>query len=270
VTRECEESGLREKSVIINGGGGEIGLACAKALLAAGANVLLSDIRSEQLLRYASDLRTEFPSALIETFECDVTKQEDCFRTADYAEKTLGTIDISVNLAGIISPCTSLEVTQEDWERLISVNLNGTFFCCQAVARVMVRNGGGSIVNTSSIAAGTAWPARASYGASKAAVSELTKTLAVEWASHGIRVNAVAPGWVETDLLTPAVKKGFIDIETIKNGIPMKRIASKEDVANTVTFLASAQSSYITGQTIFVDGGYLVGSPSIAITKDRT
>lgn len=254
------------RSVIITGGAGEIGRACARAFLETGAKVAVCDVSIERATEAVDELRNSLPGSHLVALASDVRVQSECIEMVHAAATRLGSLDVGVNLAGIISPGPSIEVTDTDWERLIDVNLNGTFYCCQAFARVMSKSSkGGAIVNTASIAGSTAWPARASYGASKAAVENLTKSLAVEWVDLGIRVNAVAPGWVETTLLEPAIRKGYIDLEAIKRGIPMHRIADKREIADAILFLASERASYITGQTLAVDGGYLVGSPSIAI-----
>jgi NAD(P)-dependent dehydrogenase (short-subunit alcohol dehydrogenase family) len=256
---------FRDQRIVIVGGAGELGAFCASSFLERGARVVVVDLGRDRVAEAVNRLRDGRRDAVVEGIDCDVTDQRRCLEAAEEAGRILGGVDVGVNFAGIISPCPSLEVTAEQWERTVSVNLNGTFYCCQGFGRIMSAQGHGVIVNTSSIAAGTAWPARAAYAATKAAVSQLTKTLAVEWAEAGIRVNAVAPGWVDTELLRPAVEQGFIDLGKITHGIPMHRIAEKKDVADAVRFLASPESSYVTGQTLVVDGGYLTGSPSIAI-----
>lgn len=252
-------------AVVIVGGAGAIGSHCAARYCAEGARVLIADLERERVDAAVARLRDLHPGATVEGLTCDVTSQSACLAMADEAAHILGSIDVGITFAGIISPGASLDVPAEEWERTVAVNLNGTFYCCQAFGRVMSAQRSGVMVATSSIAAATAWPARAAYAATKAAVSSLVKTLATEWASLGVRVNAVAPGWVDTELLEPAVREGYINLERIRHGIPMNRIAEKDDVANAVLFLTSPASGYITGQTLFVDGGYLGGAPSIAI-----
>ena len=175
-----------------------------------------------------------------------------------------GRVDIAVNAAGIISPCPSLEVTQADWENLLSINLNGVFYCCQAAARVMQATGG-VIINLSSIASKAAWPGRVSYAAAKTGITGITESLAVEWASFGIRVNAVAPAWVNTAILKQGVEQGVVKIDKLNNAIPLGRVAEVRDVAKIIAFLASDDAQFITGQVIYVDGGYLVGAPNASI-----
>jgi NAD(P)-dependent dehydrogenase (short-subunit alcohol dehydrogenase family) len=144
--------------------------------------------------------------------------------------------------------------------------MSGVFFCSQAAARAMqAGNHGGVIINLSSMNSEAGVPWRASYCAAKAGVNLLTRTLAIEWAALGIRVNAVAPGWVATELTQGAVERGVLDIEKLKRVNPMNRIAEVEDVANAILFLASDQASYITGQTLFVDGGMVIGAVATAI-----
>ena len=141
---------------------------------------------------------------------------------------------------------------------MIDVQLNGVFFCAQAAGRQMVAQGwGGSIVNITSINAEAAFPQRASYVAAKAGAAMLTRVLAIEWAEHNIRVNAVGPAHTETEMAMQHIRSGRIQVETLKKRIPLGRLASVKDVANAVSFLVSDKASFITGQSLYVDGGYL-------------
>jgi NAD(P)-dependent dehydrogenase (short-subunit alcohol dehydrogenase family) len=253
-----------DRTVVIVGGAGAIGSHCALRFLEAGARVAIVDLKADTVERGVAELKERVPAGQAIGVTCDVRDREQCLAMANRVSAELGSIHVGVNLAGVIGPGASIDVTQDEWERVVDINLNGTFYCCQAFARVM--HDGGVIVNTSSIAASTAWPARASYAAAKAAVSSLTKTLATEWAERRIRVNAVAPGWVDTELIRPAVEQGYIDLGKIERAIPLHRIATKDDVAKAILFLASDEASYITGQTLLVDGGFIAGSPASAIT----
>jgi NAD(P)-dependent dehydrogenase (short-subunit alcohol dehydrogenase family) len=253
-----------DRAVIITGGAGAIGSHTASRFLAAGAKVAIADLDADAVRTVVARLRAEHPDRTIVGLTCDVRDRKQCLAMADEALTKLGAIHVGVNLAGVIGPGPSIDVSQDEWERVVDINLNGTFYCCQAFAQAM--QNGGAIVNTSSIAASTAWPARASYAAAKAAVTSLTKTLATEWAERRIRVNAVAPGWVDTELIRPAVEQGYIDLRRIERAIPLHRIATKDDVASAILFLAAEEASYITGQTLLVDGGFIAGSPASAIT----
>jgi NAD(P)-dependent dehydrogenase (short-subunit alcohol dehydrogenase family) len=251
------------KVAIITGGAQGIGAACGREFLARQCDVLLADIQADALEATAQKMREDYPQRRIETYPLDVRQQSQCFAMADYAFDQWGKIDILVNSAGIISPCPSLEVTQVDWENLLGINLNGVFYCCQAVARFM-QHSGGAIINLSSIASKAAWPGRVSYAAAKTGITGITESLAVEWASLGIRVNAVAPAWVNTAILQEGVDKGVVEIDKLNRAIPLGRVAKVTDVSKVIVFLA-AEAEFITGQVIYVDGGYLVGAPAASI-----
>ncbi len=256
---------MEQQTVVITGGAGEIGFACAEVLLEQKWKVVLADLDGEALQRRKQDLAARFDPALIQVRTFDVRSVQSV--TELFASCRDAGLNITglVNCAGVISPAASLEVTEDQWDHVLGINLKGVFFCCQQAARYMVGEGDGRIVNIGSIAAETAWPKRASYAASKVGVNQLTKTLAVEWAEFGIRVNAVGPAWVDTELLAPAVQHGYIDLDCIRNAIPMKRLAAPRDIAEAVLFFLDERSGFVTGQVLYVDGGYLTGSPSKAI-----
>lgn len=254
------------KVAVITGGARGIGEACGLAFLEQGADVLLADIDLERAQQTAHKMSEKYPQRHVRVFRVNTKRQSECFAMADYAVQELGRIDILVNSAGITSQKASLDVTEEDWNNLIGINLSGVFFCAQAAARAMVAaNRGGVIISLSSIAAEAALPKRASYNAAKAAINQLTKTLAVEWASFGIRVNAVAPTWVATDILAGSIQKGLVSLDKLTGAIPLGRVAEVEDVANAIVFLASDHASMITGQTLYVDGGFIAGAPNAAV-----
>jgi len=181
------------------------------------------------------------------------------------AVEAFGRVDVLVNSAGISRPEPSLDVSPENWRRMIDVQLSGTFFACQAAGRQMVKqtegaqtdSSGGCIVNISSINAEAAFPMRTAYSCAKAGVTMMTKTLAIEWAQHNIRVNAVGPAHTETEMTVQNIARGMVNVDALKKRIPLGRLAKIEDVANAVSFLCSERATFITGQALYVDGGYL-------------
>ena len=255
---------LNGKVAVVTGAAQGIGAGCAGTFLSRGCDVLLTDIKSDEVHERADELRKRFPRRKALAYNLDVRDQDACFAMVEYARAELGSIDIMVNSAGIISPRSSLDVTQDDWENLISINLSGVFFCCQAAARIM-RERGGVIINLSSIASKAAWPGRVSYAAAKAGITAVTESLAVEWAALGIRVNAVAPAWVDTEILRQGVEQGVVAVDKLNRAIPLGRVAGVDDVCDAIVFLASDAARYITGQVIYVDGGYLAGAPHASI-----
>ncbi len=168
-----------------------------------------------------------------------------------------GRLDLVVNNAGIQIQGPTELLALESWQAVVDVNLHGTFNCLQAAGRIMLAAGGGSIVNIVSIAADRGVAGRAAYAATKAAVVSLTRTAGTEWATRGVRVNAVGPGYIDTGVYRAAVANGQLDEEAILERIPMRRLGLADEVAGCVSFLASPAASYITAQTIYVEGGYL-------------
>jgi 2-deoxy-D-gluconate 3-dehydrogenase len=167
----------------------------------------------------------------------------------------LGGMDVLVANAGINVPKAALDVTEEDWDRVLDVDLKGVFFTCQAAARRMVARGRGSIVNIASQNGVIGYPQRAAYCAAKAGVVNLTRVLAIEWASHGVRVNAVGPTFVETPLTRITLSQPEIRDDILRR-IPLGRLGTPEEVANAVLFLASPAASLITGTCLLADGGW--------------
>ena len=260
---------LTGKVAVVTGAAQGIGAGCAKELAARGCDILMADIKAEALENQVEALGKAFPERKIASFALDVRQQRNCFAMAEHAQAELGSIDIMVNSAGIISPCESMDVTQDDWENLLSINLNGVFYCCQAAATVM-REKGGVIINLSSIASKAAWPGRVSYAAAKAGITAITESLAVEWAPLAIRVNAVAPAWVNTEILRQGIEQGVVAVDNLNRAIPLGRVAEVDDVCDAIAFLVSDAARYITGQVIYVDGGYLAGAPNASIRAGGT
>jgi 3-oxoacyl-[acyl-carrier protein] reductase len=245
-----------QKVAAITGSAQGIGKAIAEHLGADGYKVVIADIRPDAAQATADELAMKGLTTL--AVKCDVTAPESCDAMVASAVERFGRLDVMVNCAGISKPGPSLDVKPEDWRLMIDIQLSGTFYGCQAAGRQMVKQGwGGTIVNISSILAQAAFPQRASYCAAKAGVDMVTKVLAIEWAQYKIRVNAVGPSHTMTDMTRGLVKQGLYNLETVAKRIPMGRLAEVDDIANGVSFLCSEKASFITGQTLFVDGGYL-------------
>jgi len=240
-----------QKTALVTGAARGIGLATAKRFLADGWRVALLDIDGENLARTFTDLgKPDVTLALT----CDVADAEGVARAVDAAAKRFGRLDALVNNAGIAVFKPILDITYEDWARVMAVNLTGPFLCAQAAAPLMRDSGGGAIVNITSISGLRASTLRAAYGTSKAGLAHLTKQQAAEFASLGIRVNAVAPGPVDTAMAkavhTPEIRADYHD------HMPLNRYGLESELAEAIFFLCSERSSYITGQVLAVDGGF--------------
>jgi NAD(P)-dependent dehydrogenase (short-subunit alcohol dehydrogenase family) len=243
---------------VVTGAARGIGLAIARRFLAEEWRVALLDIDSEELKKAAGDLDRALAVA------CDVSVPDQVQNAVQQALERFGRIDALVNNAGIVVFKPLLETTHEEWQRVLDVNLTGPFLCAQACAPQMLKNGGGAIVNISSISGLRASTLRVAYGTSKAALDHLTRQQAAELGHLGIRVNAVAPGPVETAMAkqvhTPEIRAGYRD------AIPLARYGREEEIAAAVYFLCSPEASYINGQTLAVDGGFDaagIGLPSL-------
>ena len=247
---------LENRVAVITGGAGGIGKATAFKMVGEGAAVALLDIAAEEVARTAAELQAAGGKAL--GLAADIANRQ---QVNEAIEKTLahyGRVDILANNAGLVGPAALENVREEDLDRVLAVNLKGTFFCTQAVLPAMKQNRYGKIVNTSSRAA-LGKELRTAYSATKAGLIGMTRTWALELASYNINVNAVAPGPIATELFMKANPEGDPKTRAIIDGIPLKRWGKPEDVANLISFLASDESSFITGQTVFICGGLTVG-----------
>jgi gluconate 5-dehydrogenase len=226
----------------------------AESLAELGADLVLCARKKERAQQAAEDLRQHGVRAV--AVGSDVSKPAEVRALVDAALREFGRIDILVNNAGTAWGSPAEEMTLEHWHQVLETNLTGTFLCAQAVAPVMIHQQHGVIVNMASVAAlGGAPPdmLRASgYQASKGGVVALTRGLACEWARHGVRVNAIAPGWFPTDMSKKAMERGQ---ERLLAGIPLQRFGGEDDLKGAVAFLASPASAYVTGQVLVVDGG---------------
>ena len=237
---------------LVTGGARGIGLACAEAIKADGARLVLADIDEEGVKAAAGKLGGDTLG-----IACDVSDPAQIAALFDQIEKDTGTVSILVNNAGIALPCDFLDVTLEDFRTVLDVNLTGSFYATQRAARSMVSEGiKGSIVNMSSINAQVSIPTIVSYCASKGGVMQMTKAAALALASHGIRVNAVGPGSIDTDMLA-SVNSNPDAMKMVLSRTPLGRLGEASEIGSVVAFLASDKASYITGETIYVDGGRL-------------
>lgn len=244
---------LADQVAVVTGGARGIGRRIAERFLQEGATVVIGDRNVEGAEQVVSELRA---IGNIHARPLEVTDWASVARFFEEVERDFGGCHISVNNAGVQAIAPSLEMTQAQWDSVIAVNLSGVFACSQAAGRIMARRGGGSIVNLASAAGVMALPGRAPYCSSKAAVIGLTKVLAVEWADIGIRVNAIGPGWVLTDLVREAIAAGHLSEEKIKGRTPLNRLGEMDEIAEVALFLASRRSSYVTGHTLLADGGF--------------
>src|SRR4029077_13010838 len=251
-----EKFRLDRKTALVTGGGQGIGLACAEALAEAGARVVIADRDGGIAQAGCESLKAKGLNA--ETAIMDVTDSGRVGEVADQLVSQYGAVDILVNNAGIARSETPAEtVTDEHWLNVIDVNLNGTFWCCRAFGKHMLAAKSGSIVNIGSMSGFIVNKPEEQcyYNASKAAVHHLTKSLAAEWGARGVRVNAVAPTYINTPL-TAHAKTNEAMIGAWIDGTPMARMGEPDEIAAVVLFLASDASSLLTGSIVLADGGY--------------
>ncbi len=239
---------------LVTGAGRGIGRSIALGLAESGSDLVLCSRSRKELEEVAAEARKLGVRALVTP--CDVTDASQIAAAVDAAIQEYGRIDVLINNAGLTIKKPAEELPLEDWQTIINVNLTGVFLMAQAVGRHMLRQGSGRIINISSIAAKTGITGSVAYCASKGGVDMVTKTLAVEWAERGVRVNGLAPAYTETPLVKAITdaKAGFAD--RVKNRTPMNRMARPEEMVGTAIFLASEASSYVTGETVMVDGGW--------------
>jgi NAD(P)-dependent dehydrogenase (short-subunit alcohol dehydrogenase family) len=248
---------LKEKVAIITGARRGMGRSHAMTLARAGAKVVVSDISLEECQKVVDEIKKAGGQAV--AIKCDVTKKAE---VQDLVKKTVekwGSVDILVNNAGICQFKPFLELTEEEWDRTLDINLKGYFLCAQACAKEMVKQKSGVIVNVASVAmgqVGVGFPTLAHYCASKGGIVAMTETLALELAPFNIRVNAIAPGAIDTPMVE-ATKADPKTMEGTLARIPLHRMGKSEEVSNLVLFLASDASSYMTGSTVVIDGGWL-------------
>ncbi|MEZ5832435.1 MAG: glucose 1-dehydrogenase [Dongiaceae bacterium] len=243
---------LSGKVAAITGGATGIGFGIAKGLAHAGATIAVADLNAEKGKAATTEL-----GANARFFPVDVSRQAECRGLIDAIVTAFGKVDILVNSAGIAIRKRPEDYTDAEWHQIMDVNATGTFACCQAVYSHM-KKGGGKIINIASVYSVMAGPMSAPYCASKGAVIQMTKAMAVAWAKDNVQVNAIVPGWIDTDL-TVAMRQVVPGLsERVMPRVPAGRWGKPEDFAGVAIFLASRASDFVTGEGIVVDGGFLV------------
>jgi 3-oxoacyl-[acyl-carrier protein] reductase len=246
---------LEGRICAITGAGRGIGAAIAATFAAQGGRVAILERDADLGESTAARLRDD--GAETRFFELDVTDETGVVSTAERVAADFGVVDVLVNNAGISRLGPSMTFALKDWQDSLDVLLTGVFLCSREFGKAMRDGGrGGSIVNISSINGLVAMPMRLAYSAAKAGVISMTKILATEWAGHGIRVNAVAPGSTDTEMVREAIDQGLIDVDAYMDHTPLRRWGQPDDIAEAVLYLASGRSSFVTGQVIAPDGGW--------------
>jgi 2-deoxy-D-gluconate 3-dehydrogenase len=248
------EIDLKGKVAVVTGAGRGIGKAIAIALADAGADVVLAARTAVQLEKTAEEIRTKGCQGV--PVPTDVTRKEAVDRLMSTAIDQLGGLHILVNNAAIMAPAALMEQTEDDWDKVMAVNLKAYFLCAQAAGRHMIAQKYGKIINMASTGGVIAGPNNASYHSSKAAIIHFTRSVAIEWIKYNINVNAVGPGAVDTELVDQFLQKG--SRESILKGVPIKRFADPAEIANLVVFLASDLADYIVGEHVIIDGGLTI------------
>lgn len=241
---------LKGKVILLTGAAGGIGRAAALAFAREGASVVLADVDEAAGERMAAEVRGAGGEAWF--FRVDVTDRQGVSQMVSEARNRYGRIDVLVNNAGITRDALLPNLTEDDWRRVLDVNLSGVLYCTQAAVPVMLEQGRGKIINTASVSGVYGNVGQTNYAAAKAGVIGMTKTWAKELGPKGITVNAVAPGFIETEMTAKVPEKV---LAKIRERIPLRRLGKPEDVANVYVFLASDASDYLNGAVLHVDGG---------------
>ncbi len=250
--------GLAGRVCIVTGGAQGIGEACIRRFAREGAKVIIADIEDARGTALASELGGLY-------VHCDVGEKAQVDALVAQTMAAHGRIDVLVNNAGIFKAADFLDVTEADFDAVLRINLKGSFLVGQAVAREMAKLGKGSIVNMSSVNAVLTIPTLSSYNVSKGGINQLTRVMALALADKGVRVNAVAPGTIATELAYKAVLTSEEAKARILSRTPMKRLGEPSEVADTVAFLASDAASYITGEIVVIDGGRMTLNYTVAV-----
>lgn len=248
---------LKDKVVLITGARRGMGKADALIMAKQGAKIAVTDIDLKECQSVVDEITKQGGEAA--AWKMDVVNKAEINQVFDQVIEKWGRLDILVNNAGVYIPKMALDITEVDWDKTIDINLKGQFFCAQRAAKEMAKNKWGRIINIASVASGgvgVGVMAGAHYSASKGGIIGMSETMAIEWAPLGINVNVIAPGAIDTPMISEA---GMSDeaMNAFLAGIPLKRMGKAEDIATMVVFLASEESNYVTGSTFVVDGGWL-------------
>ena len=244
---------LSNKTALITGSSKGIGLSIASKMLDANADVILNSRNDDELSQTANNLRENFPEGIVNTAPFDLSETKDIPGWFEQISKKFGPIQILVNNAGITHRETAKDIKEEDFNRVLKTNLNAVLVICEEFF-LHLQNRPWKIINISSLISNLARETNVAYASSKGALNQLTRTLAIEWAANRINVNAIAPGFIHTDLTESLVNDEKFN-HWVKTRVPMSRWGKPDDISSTAVFLASNEANYITGQIIYVDGG---------------
>ncbi len=245
---------LTDKVTVVTGASRGLGKYIAVELAEAGARVACVATRAENAADTVAEIQTKGGEAI--SLGCRVEVADEVTQLFVQLEEQLGPCDILVNNAGITRPQLTLEMTEENWDQHIDINMKSVFLCSQAAARQMRPRKSGCIVNIGSILGRNAFPATLGYCTSKAAVDHMTRVMAIEWARYGIRVNCVAPGYIQTDMIDRLEEDGKLTVRDLEKRTPQRRLGKGADVAKAVRFVASEDASFMTGEVMVIDGGW--------------
>lgn len=249
-----ERFSLKNKTAIVTGGNRGIGKGVALALAEAGANIVVvgrDERRNEEAVHEIKQIGSDAIGLSV-----DLSSIPSINRMVEQTVERFGTLDIIVNNAGVSSTVKALEVTEAEWDQIMDLNVKSLFFCCQAAAKVMKEQGSGRIINMASVLGAVGDVGVSPYTASKGAIVNLTRSLALEWARYGIQVNAIGPAYVETELNKDALANPKVR-DKLVGKTPLGRLGNIDEIGGAAVLLASGAGSFITGQTIYIDGGWL-------------
>ncbi|MFH1846054.1 MAG: SDR family oxidoreductase [Candidatus Omnitrophota bacterium] len=251
-----QQDTYKNQTAIITGASRGIGLASAKALAKKGFDIAICARGLEELKKAEDEITALGVKCFSRTV--DVSKEDEVVVFVNDVYETFGSIDVLVNNAGRQLNKPFVDLSADEWHDVLGVNLDSYFYFCKYAGKYMIEQKKGKIINISSVLSKFALPCRAPYSVSKAGIESLTRVLAAEWAGYNILVNAISPGHIDTELIRRDIKKGLLDEESMKSRSCLLRIGDAQEIGSIVSFLASDESSYITGQTLVADGGFSI------------